>query len=300
MRAAGAEPIEALVWVTESLSNRELAVAAWAVPFGMWVLTIPKGRASLARLIRSAIAWKLFVPAILLATYTGGVCYALSRVGLWEPAMLKDTILWFGASGLTLAYSFARSSQENWIRSVVLDQVRALILIEYLAAAFTFSFPVEFIFQPLMFGVGVVYAVSQTDARYRPATLLASATMIAAGILVVGNAAYQASHALAFTVDTAWLIALPIMLTIALIPAAYFLHLVVAYENLFLRLQLGGPRDKVVVRYAQRQLFKALRFSVVRIDRFLRADPMALSRVRSKHDVDELLRNYRHSLVVAS
>jgi hypothetical protein len=286
--------------LTDIFSNRELAVGAWALLLAGWIVAKRKMRASLGGLARSALAWKLSVPAALLAAYTSFVCYLLWRVGFWEAAMLKDTILWFIASGLVLAYSFNRSSQRGWFRSALRDQLGVLVLIEYLAAAYTFSLPAELALQPFLIGVGLLHGVSESDAKYRPVTQLTAAVMIVAGLLIVGNAAYQAAHAIDLSLSTAKSIGLPVLLAIAFLPAAYCLHLIVAYENLFLRLRLGEPRDRAIVRYAKRQLFKMLRFSVRRVNRFLEADPMALVRVRSKQDVDELLRHYRRAPAEAS
>ena len=286
--------------LADIFSNRELAVGAWALVFIGWTLTRRELRTSLGRLVRSALAWKLSVPAALLGSYTSLVCYALWRLGFWEAAMLKDTILWFVASGLALAYSFDRSSERGWFRSAIASQLGVIVLIEYLATAYTFSLPAELALQPALVAVGLLHAVSETDSQYRPVTKLTGTLLSLAGLLVLGNAIYQASQAIGVSSSTVRSIALPAVLAALFLPAAYCLHLAVAYESLFLRLKLGGPRDKAVVRYAKRQLIKALRFNVRRVRGFLMADPMALSRVRTRQDVDDLLREHRGAPVAAS
>lgn len=280
---------------TDIFSNRELAVGAWVAVFVTWTLCRRELRASLGGVVRSALAWKLSVPALLLGAYTSLVCYALWRVGIWEVTLLKDTIVWFVVSGLAMAYSFERSSERGWLRSAIASQVGIVVFIEYLATGYTFSLPAELALQPVLVAVGLLHAVSETDNKYRPVTKLTGALLSLAGLLVLGNAAYQASQALGFSASTVRSIALPVALAAAFLPAAYSLHLAVAYESLFVRLRLGGPRDKAVVRYARRQLIKALRLDVRRVRQFMKADPMALSRVRTKKDVDELLRRHREA-----
>lgn len=286
--------------LTDIFSSRELAVGAWALVFICWALTRREIRIPLSRLVRSAVAWKLSVPAGLLASYTSLVCYVLWRLGFWEAAMLKDTILWFVGSGLALAYSFDRSSERGWFRSAIASQVGVIVLIEYLATAYTFSLPAELALLPVLVAAGLLHAVSETDSQYRPVTKLTGALLSLAGLLVLSNAIFQASQAVGVSSSTVRAIALPAVLAALFLPAAYCLHLAIAYESLFIRLKLGGPRDKAVVRYAKRQLIKSLRFDARRVRHFLKADPMPLSRVRTRQDVDDLLRAYRGAPVAAS
>lgn len=281
--------------LADIFSNRELAVGAWVLMFVVWTLSRKELRAPLGRLVRSALAWKLSLPALLLGSYTSLVCYALWHVGFWESAMLKDTVLWFVASGLALAYSFDRSSERGWFRSAIASQLGVIVLIEYLATAYTFSLPAELALQPVVAAVGLLHAVAETDSKYRPVTKLTGALLSLAGLVILGNAVYQASQALGVSASTVRSIALPVVLAGAFLPAAYCLHLAVAYESLFLRLKLGRPRDKAVVRYAKRQLIKALRLDVRRVRQFMKADPMALSRVQTRQDVDDLLRRHREA-----
>jgi peptidoglycan/LPS O-acetylase OafA/YrhL len=214
--------------------------------------------------------------------------------------MLKDTILWFVASGLALAYSFDRSSERGWFRSAIASQLGIIVLIEYVATAYTFSLPAELALQPVLVALGLLHAVSETDSQHRPVTKLTGAVLSLAGFLIVGSAIYQASQAIGASSSTIGSIALPAVLATAFLPAAYCLHLAVAYESLFLRLRLGGPRDKAVVRYAKLQLMKALRFDVRRVRGFSKTDPMALSRVRTRQDVDDLLRQHGEAPFAAS
>lgn len=274
-------------------SNRELAAGAWVIAFFGWALTKREIRSSLGQLVWSALAWRLSLPAVLLASYLALVCHTLRRFGFWDIAMLKDTILWFVVSGLAFAFSFDRSTKRGWLRSAVTDQLGIIVLLEYLATAYTFSLPTELALQPVLVAVGVLHAASENEIRYRPVRRVTGAVLILAGLGIFTNAIYQASQAIGGTSHTVRSIFLPAVLAIAFLPAAYCLHLAAAYERLFIGLRLGGPRDVTVIRYAKRQLIKELRLDVRRIREFLTEEPMALSRVRTKQDVDILVSHHR-------
>lgn len=70
----------------------------------------------------------------------------------------------------------------------------------------------------------------------------------------------------------------------------YTLVLYANYENVFIRLQMGPNKDRSLIRYAKHRI---LGYSQLRLSRVLQLTRRStdIMRIRSKEDVDEIIRS---------
>ena len=83
----------------------------------------------------------------------------LSEIGIWNRELLKDTVLWSLFSGLALALSGVQTQSDvpTW-RSILKNQLKAIILLEFIVNTYTFALWVELLLAPtlVLIGLGIV------------------------------------------------------------------------------------------------------------------------------------------------
>jgi hypothetical protein len=248
-----------------------MAFALWLGIVLVWAISHRGVRRSIGNLLRISIGWKLLLPAFVMAGYTTLVCWRLSVAGYWDVSLLKDTILWFCFYGLTLGFALnPGEGSPSWWRRALTDQMRVVLVLEYLANTYTFPFLVELLLQPLLVLLILVSALGRERKELRELVRhsdvvlaffgLATLAFVAHAMLSAGSSSFGASDVRA--------ILLPAALTVAFIPIAYLCHLLVAYEGLFLRAGFALPRDERLLRHAKWRLVRLLGVNVMAVRRF--------------------------------
>jgi hypothetical protein len=292
MLSAGAESF---------LTTREMAIAVWAT-LALAVAMSKKGiRGSLARIIRTAVNWKFVVPAVTMAAYTAIVVTGLAKVGLWTSDLVKDTVLWYLFAGIALLFSgLTRDSEKRgfW-RRLLLGQITATLLVEWLVNNYTFPFLVEFLLVPVAFLLGGIGAVAQS----RPdAAVMKKFTSWTLGLLGFFALAFSIKEVIAHirageATSVFRSIALTPLLSVAIVPLAYALGIVSACENLLIRVGFATKEssDPHLARYAVRKIAWRCRLNPRKIAQFAKVYTRALFDVRTRADVDTLIQLSRCS-----
>jgi len=284
--------------MTSVFSNREIASALWLLVLAGYVLSIRGVRKNLEGLIRTALHWKLLLVMVLLGGYTWLVVVALARLDLWSAELLKDTIFWFLFAGLALAFSAIDSAQEKrgfW-RRLILNQIKITILVEWLFNTYTFSLLTEIGLVPLLTFLVVFDAVAGSKPDFRPAAKVTSWVLAFAGFALVAFSLRAAISSFAPDQTRAALrsIALAPLLSIALIPFAFFLALITTYELLLLRLRFATKSHNAkLAGYAARRIIWYCRFRPFKIHQFWRVYLRNFMGAREKADIREVMRMAR-------
>lgn len=277
---------------TGVFSSREVATGIWLLVFLAWVLSKCEVRWSLGRVLVSVLHPKIVVPVLLLAGYVVMVVWGLAAIDLWEASLLKDTVIWFLFSGLVLAFSgVATGSKQEPFRAVIREQISLLVPVEFLINAYTFSLSVELVLIPVLVFMGLVEVVSEYKNDFDHARRAASRLRAVAGwvMLAFVLARFLGDLATLRWAETLKEIALPPILTLCILPAAFTFLLLARYETLFLRICPGDDLEDGVRWRARWRLFRHLGLNPTRIDEFLRRHALALMRIRSRSDLDEVL-----------
>ncbi len=227
-----------------------------------------------------------------MAAYTAAVVWALYAAGAWTFDLLKDTILWFVLSGLPIAFSsvLAKTGGSIWHRAVV-DQLKVVVILEYILNTYTFSFLVELALVPVITILAMLDVIARSHARYAEAAKLTRILQALFGFGVLGCATAQAVAHLdgVQTADVLRSVLLAPSLSVLFVPFIYFLILVTTYQSLLMRLKLGPPKDLGVERYARRELICHLGLRPQKVRTFMHAHAWDLTRIETKADIDTLL-----------
>ncbi|WP_324718073.1 hypothetical protein U7230_07360 [Carboxydochorda subterranea] len=273
-------------------STREIATAIWLVVFLVLVLRKAEVRHEVAGVLRAGAHPKIVLPIVCLAAYTALAVWALRTVSLWNPALLKETVLWFVLTGLaTASEAITSASPHRVIRTAVRDSLRVVVLFEFLVGSYTFPLFWELILVPLVVIVSMMDIVARRDRKSSEIAAFLHWIQVVVGLAIVGSALYQAAidYATLVSPGTLRIIALGPILTLMFIPAIYVLLLCTNYEEAFIGLYVGEPKDRSLIRYAKRRM---LIYANVSLDRVLelRRRGVQIRWINSREDVDELIR----------
>lgn len=276
----------------ELFNNREIASGLWLLVFAVFALRTRKVRESVGGLVRVFCHFKILVPVGLMLLYTTVVVVLLRALGLWNVTLMKDTIVWFALGAMAMMFRFGTSDDaEDILRRVVTDNIKVVVLLEFLSNTYTFSLPVELALVPLLVSIGMIDIVATRDQNFSSVAEMTKKLQAIIGLVlfavVCGRAISDFQHLRSW--DVARSVALAPVLSVSLVPFLYAVVLYSRYELVFLRLNLGIEKEAELKRYARRRIVMHSRLSLKRLQRLLRYHPVDLMQIRSAQDVDRLL-----------
>ncbi|MGP8321751.1 MAG: hypothetical protein ACT6FE_05450 [Methanosarcinaceae archaeon] len=135
----------------EVFNNREIATFVLLFAILPFLLSSKNIRKTSANLLKSMFSVKLIFPVILLAIYIGFVVYYLYRLELWTISFLKDTFFWFFSAGLLTIYKYITAKNNILpIKEILFDNLKLIVILEFLLNTYTFSFWAELIIIPVV------------------------------------------------------------------------------------------------------------------------------------------------------
>ncbi len=184
---------------------------------------------------------------------------------------------------------------ENLFRKIIIDNIKIVIIIEFLVNTYTFSLVGELVFIPFMTLIVMLDVVAKTDKKYLAVAKLMSRLQIIIGLVIL---IYATSNAISDyknfgSMDTMKNFLLAPLLTISFLPLIYFILLFAAYESLFIRLNLGYEKGKKLKNYARRKIIKQCLFSLKKIKKASNMNIYNLMHIRNEKDVDDMVKAYK-------
>ena len=249
-------------------------------------------RSSLLGVLRSLAHPKLLVPLLLGVGYVSLVVFGLQHLGIWTTALLKDTVFWFVFTGVATAFSLiGKWKGESLVRHFAADALRIAVVIEFLTSEYTLSLPAELVLVPVLFVLGGMGAIADTDPKYAAVKRLLGWMQVSLGLLIFGVALRQAvaDWKNLETVATLWKFLLPPLLSLSFVPFAYGLLLYSLYDSLFARLHIGAPQDAAFRSRARRRLFRTFGFRLPALHEFSNSGGRRIYSVKSDTQLAALL-----------
>ena len=255
-------------------NNRQLAIVVWLVVALAWMLTRRGTRTALGGVVRALSARKIAVPLLLMCAYMSAVVVGLRRLGLWNFSLTTATVFWFASTALVLFGQFEMASRSpRFFRRAVVGAVSVTVLVSFLADLHPMNIAVEFILIPTLVLLGGTLALAEAHAEYASLRGLLSWGITIVGFFVLG---YSVLHAVEhagslLTLANGRAFALPVLLTVSLMPFVYGLAVYGSYDGLLNRLSIQLRDDRDIYRRLRRRLLLTSRLRLRRIRRATRA-----------------------------
>ena len=276
--------------------NREVAGGFWLAVALVILLWNARLRRSLLDVLKAFLVRKLLVFCGCVLVYFALVVFVLLSIGFWEPAFLKGTILWAILSGSVFIFHWIRSTGgENLFWNVIRDNLKVIVVIEFLVNSYSFSLIAELIVLPVLTVVGVFDAFARSDKQYAVVAKVTSSILIIVGLIVVSQALWRALgdwESLATTLTLREFLLAPV-LSMSLVPFIYLSQVYMLYESIFVRLSLSTSleSDSKLKRYVKRSIMLRCGLNPSRLRQFRGPSAYRLLQVRRKEDIDGLLKS---------
>ena len=273
-------------------NNREIATALWLLVLLALVLSKADVRKSLAGVLGAFFHYKILASVCLMALYTAAVVILLAAISLWNASLLKDTVVWFCVSAMAMVMRFVTSEDaENIFQKVLTENVKIVIVLEFLVNAYTFSLPAELVIVPVLALIAMLDAVAGSDNRYSEVAKITKGAQAAIGFVILAIVVKRAVSDLQTlgSLNTFRSIALAPLLSLLFIPCLYVLVVIAKYELVFLRLDFGMQKEKRLKRYARHRILMHAGLSLRKINLLLRGHSIDLMNIQTEADVDRLV-----------
>lgn len=238
----------------------------------------------------------MLLPMLAMAAYVWAlIAYAGTPIGLWDSALVADAVAWAIATGFALFGSattlFNRPSS---LRRLVLKAVGLTALVEVFVNLYVFPLPIELILLPALALLATMSVVAGTEDRF--ATL---GKLIDGAMTIVGFSLFTY---VAIRLLTEWdsfdqalglqKLALPIWLTIGVLPFVLVLGVCSAYDSAFSMIRWASDERGRRLR-ARLALIVGLHLQPRSVTAFSGLWCKELTAARSWRDAMEVVRRFR-------
>lgn len=280
----------------DTLNNREKAIGIWLVVFSVWAILKRDVRVSLWGVFKSMFLTKLafvFLGTILYAILVVGVLW---NYGLWSPLLIKDTVFWIIGTGYVLLMNVGKDSQKSdYFKKTALDSIKLTVVLEFILSLYAFDLWVEMILMPILFFVVAMNAYAGLKTEHKSVQQFTNWLLIIAGgynIIFAFSQAIQHYRDLT-TLYNLQVFILPPILTTFFLPFLYLFALLMAYETLFVRLDILIRGNKNLAGFAKKQIFYVCGLSLAKLNRFVEENNSRFLRITDNKDVEQILLDFR-------
>lgn len=153
--------------MVDIFTTRETATIIWFVIFTTIFLFIKQIRASIFDVIKSVFNKYILLYLLSYLVYISLFTYAFFRLKWWDINNLKDTAIWFIFSGLPIGVAVATKKLESGLwKNLVLDNLKLMVLVEFIINLFNFSFFVELLIGLFTMSIILLKNIFRYDREY--------------------------------------------------------------------------------------------------------------------------------------
>lgn len=288
---------------TDLFNTREKAIIIWLLIFLVLALSQKNIRISLWSFIKFFFQRKILVLIMAMLLYTGLTVFFLSKIGIWEVSLIKDTIFWiFGSAFVLLMNSNKATQDEHHFKKIILDNLKLILIIEFIINRYTFSLWIELILVPVLFVIVSMSAFAEMKKEYMFGKKVINFILSAFFILVIVFALVKilGDYQDFASLENLRVFSLPPLLTFAYIPFLYLFALVMAYEILFLRLDILLKKDQKLAKFAKQKVFALCHANLGKLNRFSKESTQDLMKMNSRDDILNMIDNFKKYLMTSS
>ena len=224
------------------LNNRELAALIWIGAAVLWALSKKSVRDSSVGAVRAFLKLQILIPLVAMLAWVGLELSVGVRLALWNPTLAKGTILWtLGSAGVLLfncTQIDSNGDDLHFFRRMILATVGVAAFVGFFVNLYVMSLPGELVFQIVVAVPSLMVAVAGQKPEYKSAKVFCEwvlALIVLALFAFASRQIYLHWHQL----DARELLldfALPVWLTVGLVPFLYLFSIYVAYDAIFRRI----------------------------------------------------------------
>ncbi|MFW5794768.1 MAG: hypothetical protein ACOCRK_11700 [bacterium] len=273
-------------------NNREIAIGLWLLVIFILMIRKKNIRNFLKGLLKRLFNIKILVSILLMFMSTIIIVLLLYYINFWDSSLLKDTIIWFLFIGIvTCVNTLASRRDEDELKKIIYDNLRVLILIEFIINYYTFSLIIELIIMPFITLIFLLEILVEKEEKYLSVKKLLKTVQTVIGFFLIfyfiSNLVSSYQSFISYKTLKSFL--LPIILSLFYLPFIYLFFLYSKYEMVFVRLQMGSLKSKELINYAKIEIIKTCIFDLNKVKKLLNDNISNLMHIQNKEDVDKLI-----------
>jgi len=280
-------------------NTREIAILFWFGVLFIWGIRDVNIRESIVQVL-ILFKGKLLLLFSIETLYFCCLILFLWRIGYWNISFLKDTILWFIFVGSIISFNYINfQEQSNFFITYLKNSITLMILFDFFINFKTFPLIVELILLPLATIIFASKMISERNEEYRIIRkpllfleLLIGLIVIYSGIKNIFYNYHQLEK-----IETIKSLFLSPILTILFMPLAYCLILIMEYESIFIRLELGIVKEKKIKRYAKYYIIKECLGNLYKLREVKSMGLYNLMSIKTMEDIEQMRKVYKEKFM---
>ena len=280
---------------TDLFNNREKAIIVWVLIFLVCALFQQNLRSLIFGLLKILFEKKIRTLILAMLLYVGVVVLILYGIQLWDVSLIKVTFIWVFCVAFVLLVNANEATQdEHYFKKIVLDNLKLILAITFLVNFYTFSLWVEIILMPLLFFIVAMGAVAETKKEYIQVKKVIDYVLATIGIILIIFALSEilSNYQSFATSNNLRAFVLPPLLTLIYIPFLYCSALFMAYETLFVRLDIFLKKDKNLAKFTRRKIFVLCHVNLRKLNQFAKESTKELTALSNENDVLSMIRAF--------
>ena len=265
--------------------------------FVTWVLFKTNVASDLVGILKTWSTPKLLIPTLLLFACIGSEIVLGRRIGLWKHDLIKDSVVWVIGPAIGLFFGISDAGEKpHFFREAVLSTLKYSVFVEFYVNLVTFSLPIELVLVPVVTVITLLTVVAGKDEKFKPVRVLLNwvTALIGFGLLIAVSVRLAADWHHVDTLSDLRQLALPMWLTVGLMPYIFLLVLWATYGLLFVRINFA-TNDKKARRRAKVALAFALNFRTHRVGQFGGPWLHQIGSASTFSQARSVVRQYRHA-----
>ena len=284
-----------IIFFINTLNGREKAVIVWFLIFLFWALSQKNIRTSMLGVLKAFFQKKIITVFLAMFVYIFFIILLFSKLQIWNASLTKDTGFWILGSAFVLLMNVNNATQDDHhFKKILIDNLKLILVLEFIITLYSFDFWIEMLFVPVMFLIVTMGAVAEIKKEYLPVKKLIDNILSFIGIFliifaiskVIGD--YQGF----LTANNLRSFVLPPLMTLAYIPFLYIFALIMAYEMLFVRLDIFLKNDKKLAGFAKQKIFRLCFLNLGKLNRFAKESTSDLLNLRDKNGILNLVERF--------
>ena len=216
------------------LNNRELATLIWLAVAAAWVLSHRNLRSGIAGLLGSLVNPVLLLPLVGMLGWIAVEIWAGWKLALWNTGLVSNTVVWTVGTALVLFFNVTKAVEDpRFFHKTAKGTLKASVFVEFFINLFVFGLLAELLLQFVLTVLLMLDAVSGQKPEHRQVKKVLVALVTGTGVMLLGYTIVQ-FYAQWAQLDRQVLflkVALPVWLTIGVLPFVYILSLYIVYDQ---------------------------------------------------------------------
>jgi hypothetical protein len=236
------------------LNSREWATAIWLALGIVACLTRRDLRSGFRDVLVVLLKPKLALPVLAMVAYIAIVVSGAAHLQLWESDLTGGTLVWFFGSALALFFNSTEAPRDpHYMRAALARAARVTVLVEAFVNFYVLPLGVELLLVPAITVLAATAAVAEIKPELEQARVPLNFILRVLGLGLLLNVTVRLASSLSGPSLTHLLraLALPMWLSVALLPFTYMVGLLATYELAFLRLRFAEPATPQALRRAK-------------------------------------------------